>query len=435
MSYQRSTRELKIEVLQRCGELTDGTSPYDAIAVSYLNKAQQSLFSGGNVFGFDVGEPWVWAQSKRPILLALTPAYKGAATIVQGSAAGTFSVAPTISLQGRFFRVESREDIYRIATHSANSSNFTLDQPYLANSGTYNFMAFKLDYELKDDSVIIDDSNNKIDFRENSSTTLTATLTNGTYTPASLCAEIKTRMEAVGGQTYTVSFNDLTRKFTIAQGGAYFDLVFASGPNVETSVSETLGYDLIDLQNALTYTSVYAMNGIMRLTRPIAMYREAPMYYQSPRDVGKIFMIDQNTFLREYPLNRLYQDMPDKFCAIEQSKYGLWKIRVNASVLHEDVRAEVNFIPVTRKLVDNEASFPKVPGPFADFLVYAASFFIQSDKSDEKKAESYELARTNLQAMISDARKNSSVAGNDYAKLVPRQGQTRIWGWYNRGTS
>lgn len=430
MSFQKSTTTLKEEVLTIAGELTDGSSEFEDKTVGYLDDVFQGLLSGGNVFGFDVGEPWVWAQAKRPIVMSLLPAESGAATLTQGLTSGTFSVAPSISLVGRYFRVESRSDIYRIVTHTAGDTAFKLDQPYLQDGGTLNYMAFKLDYDVIDDTIIIDSSNNKLEFREISSVTLTATITVGTYTPTALAAEIETRMEAAGAQAYTVSFNTLTRKFTLAQGGAYFDLVFASGSNVETSISNTIGFDIEDQQSALTYTSGYALNGVMRTTKPITMYREAPAYYNSAKDAGKIFQIDDNTFLREHPLNRLIQDVPDRFCVVNQTPTGLWTIRFNASVLEDPIRIEFNYIPVTRKLVDNQYSIPSVPGNYSKFLVYGAAHFLLLDKSDNK-AELYKnLAVAQLQALINDNRKGISLSGINFGRLIPRQGQLGPWGWF-----
>lgn len=433
MSYLKSTNELKQEVLRICGELTDGNSEYDSDAVRYLNDLYQGLLAGGSEFGIDIAEPWHWAQAKRPILLELLPKFDStSATLTQGSTSASFAVAPTSSLQGWFFQVTSQPDIYRIATHTAGQTAFTLDQPYIQDSGVgISFTAFKLDYELTSNTIIIDETNNKIDFRETSSSSLVATLTPGSYTPTALCAEIKTQMEAVGAETYTVSFNSLTRKFTIAHGGAYLDLLFDSGVNINASVSEILGYNLKDYQGTTSYTSSYILNGITRLTKPLTMYREAPSYYQSARDAGKIFMIDSNTFLREFPLNRLNLSVPDKFCAMAQSPEGLWKVRFNAFA-QESLRVEVDYIPVTRDLVDSTNSYPVVPGAAARYLVFGAAHFILTDKNDTVAPQYLQLAQAKLKALVNDNRKNLSLGGTNYGKIVPRPNQTRLFNYNGR---
>lgn len=429
MSFLKSTSDLKNEVLTICGELTDGSSQFESDVIRYLNDLYQGVLAGGNEFGIEVAENWVWAQAKKPIVLSLVPAEEGEATLTNGSRNGTFSSAPTESLVGRYFRVDARADIYRISSHAAGDTAFSLDQEYLQDSGVLNFMAFKFDYDLVDDTIVIDSSNNKIDFRDASSSTLTATLTVGTYDPTSLCTEIEARMLAVGSAVYTASFNELNRRFTIESDGAYFDLVFASGPNVEISASEVLGYDIEDLQDALSYTSTYSLSAILRLTKPVTMYRESPMYYGSARDVGKIFLVDDNTFLREFPLNRLEQKVPDKFCPIEISNKGLWKVRFNGSVLDEPIRAEVNYIKVPRKLVDNENSYPLIPGSYTKYLVFGAAHYILSDKSDNKAVEYAQKAAAKLQAMINDARASGVKAGQNFGRLIPRAGSVRALGF------
>ncbi len=427
MSYQRSTSVLKENVLTICGELTDGTSDFDAQAVSYLDKVYQGLIAGNNLFDMSCAEPWVWAQSRNPILLTLNPSVTGSAVLTQGELYGTFSAAPSISLEGRYLSLDGQSDIYRISQHDANDTSFFIDQAYLSDNGTYNYSAFKYDYDAFNDVIIINSKNNKIDFTEGGAQ-LTATITKGSYSPDALCSEIKAAMEIPGAQTYAVTFNEITRKFTIAQGGASFSLLFGSGTNVYVSTSGVLGYDIEDQTGALTYDSQYALSSIVRLTKPITMYQSSPIVNQTNRDSNKIFQIDDNTFLRDYPINALTNAIPDKFCSIEQNPDGLWKLRFNASVA-ADTRIEVNHIPIARKLVDNVNSFPLVPGSFSDFLVYGAAHFIQVDKSDSKATDSLQKAQAQLKALIAFNRQGSQVAGNDFGRIIPRPcGINRTWG-------
>jgi hypothetical protein len=143
-------------------------------------------------------------------------------------------------------------------------------------------------------------------------------------------------------------------------------------------------------------------------------------------------MIDQNTYSREFPLARLYEGTPDRFCGISETPNGLWKIRINSSIAEgfTPVRAEVNFIPPARKLIDNTNCFPAVPGNYAEFLVYGAAYFLLMDKSDSKAQTYFQLAQQTLKAMVADNRKNMSTAGLNFGKIVPRRGQIRIWGYF-----
>lgn len=152
MSNFETFSELKIATLERVGEVTNGTSDYDATVEEQMNQMNRALYSGGNEFGVDLGEIWEWARSKDPGVLTLLPPYEtGTVSLTQGSASGTFGTAPTGlgSLVGHFFIVTNRSTIYRISAHTADATAFTLDQIYLEDTGTtLGFRVVKLDYEL-----------------------------------------------------------------------------------------------------------------------------------------------------------------------------------------------------------------------------------------------------------------------------------------------
>lgn len=152
MANLTTTADLKAAVLQHAGELTDGTSAYDALVVTYLNRIYGELVCGGSTFVPELSEPWPWARASAPGTLALLPAYEtGTATLTNASTSGTFSDAPAVSLgsfAGRFIQMFSRADVYRISTHTAGSTSFVLDQAYQEATVTASFTAAKLDYAL-----------------------------------------------------------------------------------------------------------------------------------------------------------------------------------------------------------------------------------------------------------------------------------------------
>ena len=82
--------------------------------------------------------------------------------------------------------------------------------------------------------------NDAIDFDEGGGE-LQATLTPGIYNADTLCAEIKTQMDAAGALTYTISYSDTTNKFTIA-GSGNFTLRWNTGTRKARSVADALGY-------------------------------------------------------------------------------------------------------------------------------------------------------------------------------------------------
>lgn len=95
-----------------------------------------------------------------------------------------------------------------------------------------------LDWQFDTFNLDVDAINNKLDFKEGS-TVYAATISSGTYTLSTLCAEVKTQMESVGAYTYTVTVSD--NKITIASTGQ-FSLLPSTGSNYLTSILPTMGF-------------------------------------------------------------------------------------------------------------------------------------------------------------------------------------------------
>lgn len=96
-----------------------------------------------------------------------------------------------------------------------------------------------LDWQFNTWNGDFDVTNNKLDFNEGGSE-LTATVSAGTYTLATLAAEIKTQMDSAGANTYTVSV-DKDDKITISADGQ-FSLLPNTGSNSETSILPIIGF-------------------------------------------------------------------------------------------------------------------------------------------------------------------------------------------------
>ncbi len=122
-----------------------------------------------------------------------------------------------------------------------------------------------LAYPKSDSEVIritIDDTNNRIDFRETTEGTieeevceLCAVIANGDYTDAdALATAVESAMEAestASGNSidYEVTYDEATRRFTIKESGyslQEFDLLWGSGSNVSVSAASVLGYNADD---------------------------------------------------------------------------------------------------------------------------------------------------------------------------------------------
>ncbi len=113
-----------------------------------------------------------------------------------------------------------------------------------------------------DQSVTINSTNNKIDFKEDIGEgpgfvrTLTATIPGGTYTASELADAMDDAMNDASADsghsvTYEVSYDSSNKKFTIREDGAYpgfleVKLLWETGENAKTSVAPDIGFDMGD---------------------------------------------------------------------------------------------------------------------------------------------------------------------------------------------
>lgn len=114
----------------------------------------------------------------------------------------------------------------------------------------------------------IDSSNNKINFKDSvMGSELTATIPVGNYEREDLLTEMKTQLDVVGSDTYTVSYASSTGLFTIASDGSYLDLLFNSGSDSANTIADAIGFDSSsDYTGATSYTgSTIAIHTVERL--------------------------------------------------------------------------------------------------------------------------------------------------------------------------
>jgi hypothetical protein len=97
----------------------------------------------------------------------------------------------------------------------------------------------------------INEFNQNVYFNEGAAT-LTATLTPNDYTGAQFATEIKTRMDAAGGQVYTVTYDAQSKKLTLSAPGNF---QLESGAN---DALEEMGFET--LVSSTSMTSDYPIN-------------------------------------------------------------------------------------------------------------------------------------------------------------------------------
>jgi hypothetical protein len=409
--------------LSNAGEVTNGNSPYETDVLNKLNRVHHALVNGGTISlspdaTVDINETWPWSLSQRPLLLELQPKITtGSVTLTLASESVTFSSGPSVSVAGWYLKVDGREGVYRIASHTAASTSAELDAAWPLSTVTAGtFTLFKLDYDLISDYLVIDSTNNKLNFKKTSGgSELTATLTAGTYTPAQLISHVATQMTtAASGPTITGSYSTITRLFTLTSDGAGSTSLyplFATGTNQKQSVHKLLGYDDSDLTASTTHTSTYILDGIARLIEPFRLQRG---------DRSLIYGIDKESFERDYSPNRIREDAPSKFCLIQEGTDGALKVRFNAYP-SDKARVEVTHVPVARDLKDNAGSIPVVPRKHVAVLEDAATFFVMLLKSDDRASVYGQLVMSKLMSMISQHRGALLRSGTGFGKLFPRR--------------
>lgn len=142
-------------MLFNANEPADGTSDFHAHAIACLNRAYREIWTGGGALVPDMYEPWLWLKKDPPGVLTLNPVVEaGTINVANNSASITFSSAPALSMQGRFFKVATHPDIFRIAAHTGGNTAATLDGPYTGPTATAAaFRCMQLEYTLAADAL------------------------------------------------------------------------------------------------------------------------------------------------------------------------------------------------------------------------------------------------------------------------------------------
>lgn len=99
--------------------------------------------------------------------------------------------------------------------------------------------------------------NDTIKFTDSADSDLTCTISPGNYTADTLATEIDTKLTDASSDTYTVTFNDDTHKFTIVSSSASFVLQWSTTTN---SIANVLGWEATDTSAGATQTSTNCAN-------------------------------------------------------------------------------------------------------------------------------------------------------------------------------
>lgn len=166
---------------------------------------------------------------------------------VDADGAGTGDVTMGNKSNGKYLKWDDTNGIFNL-----------LGSMFIGSSANQNVVIDGETESIKvfGDTVTIDNNNGTIEWKENS-TTYSATIPNGDYTPANLAQELEDAMTESGGTTVTVTYSSTTRKITFDGSSlTTFELLWNSGSNAEYTCAYACGFDpSSDSTGALTYTA------------------------------------------------------------------------------------------------------------------------------------------------------------------------------------
>jgi flagellar hook-associated protein 3 len=212
-----------------------------------------------------------------------------AAELVDGTLRQILSLANT-EVSGQYIFAGTKTDTRPFAfDDEANPTEVSYsgnNHPFAVKIGKDETVAVGRDGEevFADSYVTIAESNNKIDFIEYSggvpSDELTATVQSGIYSHDELAAAIENAMEAASsnGIQYVVTYDSTTKKFTIQDDGtttgAHLKLLWATGTNADTSIAPDIGFNAVDVRDAIVSDNTVTSVDIQAGTNDTIEFRE-----------------------------------------------------------------------------------------------------------------------------------------------------------------
>lgn len=142
---------------------------------------------------------------------------------------------------------------YNYAFDSASNVTASSENVNLPASNLKKYLRSKV--WRSDGYFVIDSTNNKINFKHNGGSELTATITSGNYTVSELETEIDLRLtNAASANVFSVDYISSTGKWRITSTGSSFELLFGTGTNAANSIAFTIGFSEEDYTGSLLYT-------------------------------------------------------------------------------------------------------------------------------------------------------------------------------------
>lgn len=159
-------------------------------------------------------------------------------------------------------------------------------------------------------------------------------------------------------------------------------------------------------------------SGILRLVEPINIYRASGFEEFD----GRCYGIHINELKRNYPLARVVGRIPERF-AVLFSNETKFKIQFS-SYVSENVKVDLDWIPIPELLEDSHTSIPLVPHHKRSVLVYGLAARIAMEKKNWEAFGNFgKMAGTVLASMQIETIKTAHSTAKNRGQLIPRLDQ------------
>lgn len=157
MANYSTSADILDSALFDCGEPLNGTSDYEAEALTALNRGYQMIWMGGAEIEPTLREEWIWLRSALPGVIILNYAFvAGTVSVTHNTSVITFSSPPSLSTTGWFFKADSSTDVFLVTGHLAAGASATLDSVYTGTTNASDgYKLFQTDYSLPSDVLRI----------------------------------------------------------------------------------------------------------------------------------------------------------------------------------------------------------------------------------------------------------------------------------------
>jgi len=245
LSVGRYTGEELAAEIERQLESTVGSSGQDySVTFDSRNGVFTIINNNGNLHATDFD----WTTSTAAALLGFTaaatpPVAAGAFMRSDNPPVGNIATYDTIEFSGLSVRISDAGslpvtgDYCTISTVTDAAITMAMDTVTVADPEKIAAALAGFDIDGSNNTIIFDDDGTPGSFA------YTVVIPSGRYTPDELAAEIERQLEQNGsGQSYAVTFDAATQKFTIASNPGNANELFLLWENPNTTAEFTLGY-------------------------------------------------------------------------------------------------------------------------------------------------------------------------------------------------